>query len=40
MGFVSTSMGGDTYFWDMINPQADGGGSYKISDKEFVLKNV
>ena len=36
MGFVSTSMGGDTYFWDMINQQADGGGSYKIQELEFV----
>jgi hypothetical protein len=40
MGFVSTSSGGDTYFWDMIEQQAEGAGSYKISDKEFVNKSA
>ena len=38
MGFVSTSTGGDVYFWDLINVQE--GGSYRIADKDFVQKNV
>jgi cilia- and flagella-associated protein 57 len=38
MGFVSTSTGGDVYFWDLINVQE--GGSYRIADKDFVKKSV
>ena len=38
MGFVSTSSGGDVYFWDLINVQE--GGSYRIADKDFTQKHV
>lgn len=37
MGFASCGMGGDVYFWDLINAKENG---YKIQDKDLNQKGV